>query len=105
MSDQPYRNDTDMKTKREMLTQDRDANTYFTQAQNNLGAELGGRFAHLARGQQEVVGQTPTMQYPRQPNYWANADSNVEMPLGVSVEDVPDMTTVDGVPKTFQRRI
>jgi hypothetical protein len=90
-----YRNEADMKTKREMLKQDRAANTYFEQASATMGQELGGRFAHLARGQQQVVGSTPNA-YPKIPGYWAEADCGVEPSLGV---DVNAMEPIGGPPE------
>ena len=93
-----FHNTATMKEKLEILRNDTaQHSTYFQQARDTQGQELGGRFAHLARGQQQVVGSAPTSQYPQQQGYWAHADSNVEMPLGVSVEDVPDMVSVDGL--------
>ena len=95
-----YRNEADMKTKREMLKQDRAANTYFEQASATMGQELGGRFAHLARGQQQVVGSTPNA-YPKIPGYWAEADSSVEPSLGM---DINAMEPIGGPPETVPAR-
>jgi hypothetical protein len=98
MEDKPYHNDADMKTKREMLTQDRAASTYFEQATGNVGAELGGRFQHLSRGQQHIVGQSPNA-YPALPanNPWSSNVVPDEEPLGYSVNDMPP---VGGPPET-----
>jgi hypothetical protein len=94
--------------------------TYLSKAQQDLGSELGGRYAHLGR-ETAVVGARPleldTSQdghaalalerehgrnpiYPQQPgNVWAADMGNVTPPLGISVNDVLDMETVDGKPR------
>jgi hypothetical protein len=129
-----YRNEADMKTKREMLSQDRAANTYLEQASATIGQELGGRFAHLARGQQQVVGSAPSP-YPKMPanSPWSCDPVPREEPLGVDINalepiggpaetvPVPEVETVlamtcsvitteveptkPQVSKTFRRRI
>jgi hypothetical protein len=119
-----YRNEADMKTKREMLSQDRKANTYFEQASATMGQELGGRFQHLARGQQQVVGSTPNA-YPRIPSGpWSEpCPTGIEPPLGYSLSAAPDLgepslaqscvptrhdpaptPQIEREPKTFRRR-
>jgi len=94
--------------------------TYLSKAQQELGSELGGRYAHLGR-ETTVVGARPleldTSQdghsalalekqrgrlpiYPAQPNNpWAADVGNVTPPLGISVNDVLDMETIDGKPR------
>jgi hypothetical protein len=93
----PYNNSATVKEKREALRND----TYLARAQNELGAELGGRFQHLARGQQHVVGTAPNP-WPQMPanNPWSSNVVPNEEPLGVDVSAVPDMTTVDGAPRS-----
>ena len=93
--------------------------TYLSRAVADAGAELG-RWRHLGR-ETTVVGARPleldTSQdghsalalerqrgrnpiYPQQPgNVWAADMGNVTPPLGISVNDVLDMETVDGKPR------
>jgi hypothetical protein len=93
----PYNNPATMQEKREALRND----TYLARAQNEIGQELGGRFQHLARGQQHVVGTAPDP-WPQMPanNPWSTNVVPNEEPLGVDVSAVPDMTTVDGAPRS-----
>jgi hypothetical protein len=94
-TDQPFRNESTQAERLRVLLQDtsaREATTFSRIAE--LDPKPGGRFSAT----QNVIRGGPD--YPRQPAYWANADSNVEMPLGVSVDDVPDMVSVDGSPRS-----
>jgi hypothetical protein len=65
--------------------------TYHSRAQSELGQELG-RFAHLTRGQQSVVGATSNI-YPAAAS-WTRDPVPDEKPLGYSVNDLPDLTRV-----------
>jgi hypothetical protein len=60
--------------------------TYLSRAVATMGNELGGRFSHLARGQQTVVGTGPNP-YPQQPanSPWAADVAGTEPPLGQDV--------------------
>ena len=94
--------------------------TYLSKAQQELGSELGGRYAHLGR-ETTVVGARPleldTSQdghsalalekqrgrlpiYPAQPNNpWAADAGSIERPFPIDVGAVPDMETIDGKPR------
>jgi hypothetical protein len=126
--DQPYHSDATQGERKSALANDRAqgqpiparGQTYLSKAQQELGSELGGRFAHLGR-ETTVVGARPleldTSQdghsalalekqrgrlpiYPQQPNnVWAADAGNVTPPLGISVNDVLDMETIDGKPR------
>ena len=94
--------------------------TYLSKAQQELGSELGGRYAHLGR-EMTVVGARPleldTSQdghaalalekqrgrlpiYPAQPNNpWAADAGSIEWPFPIDVGAVPDMETIDGKPR------
>jgi hypothetical protein len=98
MSDQqrPYHNESSQAQRKEVLNNDKaQHSTYLSRAAGSIGEELGGRFAALARGQQQVVGTAPSP-YPRQPSYWAEADNAVEPPLNV---DVNAMEPIGGPPE------
>ena len=94
--------------------------TYLSKAQQELGSELGGRYAHLGR-ETTVVGARPleldTSQdghsalalekqrgrlpiYPAQPNNpWAADAGSIERPFPIDVGALPDMETIDGKPR------
>jgi hypothetical protein len=91
-----YHNETSQSERRATLQND----TYLSRAAGNIGAELGGRFQHLARGQQQVVGTAPSP-YPKIPGYWAEADSSVEPSLGM---DINAMEPIGGPPETVPAR-
>jgi len=97
MSDRPYHNESSQSERRDVLRNERTQHsTYFEQAAATVGAELGGRFAALARGQQTVVGTAPSP-YPRQHGTpWSEPDPNQEPPLGV---DINAMEPVGGPPE------
>jgi hypothetical protein len=103
MSDatRPYDNPADMKTKREVLQQDRAASTYLDQARVSI-AELGGRFAHMAK-ETVVTGSVPFVHVPGQPatSYWGAGTRLPDEPkLGFSVErNLSDMETASGLPR------
>ncbi len=81
--------------------------TYHRQAQIDAGLEGGGggRFAQLARrkggAKPSVVGQSPTIQYPRLPagSPWSGPDNPLEPPLGWSVEDMEPVGTAEEIAK------
>ena len=89
-----------MRTKREVLEQDRTATTYFERQKAEAGRELG-RWSHLA---DQVVTGSGVPVYPRQSGTpWS--DSYIlpdEPPNGVDLEAVPDMETVDGLPRQLE---
>jgi hypothetical protein len=125
---QPFSNEASRDERAEVLRNDKAQHqpmpvrgqTYLSKAQQELGSELGGRYAHLGR-EMTVVGARPleldTSQdghaalalekqrgrlpiYPAQPNNpWAADAGNVTPPLGISVNDVLDMETIDGKPR------
>jgi hypothetical protein len=100
--DPTYNNPATMREKAEALRNDKEQHsTYHSQAVATQGQELGGRFSHLVRGQQHVVGTAP-IAYPAQPpgSPWGNSYILPDEPaLGVDLEAVPDMLTVDGSPR------
>jgi hypothetical protein len=100
MADQkPYFNESSQSERAETLRNDN--STYFEQARSTVGSEMGGRFQILARGQQHVVGTAP-IAYPAQPpgSPWGNSYILPDEPaLGVDLEAVPDMESVDGLPR------
>jgi hypothetical protein len=95
----PYENAADMKTKEEMLQQDRAASTYLEHARSD--AELGGRFAHMAK-ETVVTGSGPFIHVPGQPatSHWG-ADVRLpdEPPFPVDISKVLDTETLDGRPR------
>jgi hypothetical protein len=100
-TDRPFHSDASMGEKAEGLRNDQaQYSTYHQQAASTVGQELGGRFSHLARGQQQIVGTAP-IAYPAQPpgSPWGNSYILPdEPPTGVDLNWVGDMTTVDGAP-------
>jgi hypothetical protein len=97
----PYENAVDMKTKQEVLQQDRAAGTYFEHARSNAEVELSGRFRHLAK-EQIVTGSVPFVHVPGQPatSHWgAGTRLPDELPLGIDVNAVADTETLDGKPR------
>jgi hypothetical protein len=91
MSDQQYHNETSQAERKQALKNDQaQHSTLFERAKGEVGQELGGRFAHLARGQQHIVGtQGPT--YPRiNSGPWARpCPTGISPPLGYSVDAMP----------------
>jgi hypothetical protein len=116
---QPFHNDTPMADRVEALRNDRaqegtqqstgtegtqqrptKPDTYLSRAASSVGAELGGRFAHLA--EQTIVGDRIAQLkgaprkylYPWQPPNSPFACDPVpdEPPLGFSINDVPDVS-------------
>src|SRR6516165_9022653 len=123
---QPFHSDADAAQKLEALRNDRSqgqprptgGQTYLSKAQQELGSELGGRYAHLGR-ETTVVGARPleldTSQdghsalalqrermaqglphYPRQEHPFACDVGNIEPAFPINVNALPDMETVDG---------
>jgi hypothetical protein len=80
-----FRNDSSQDERKAVLKNDRQAQTYFERAQETIGEEMGGRFAHLAK-----ASVTPVPQVPRQPPNSPFAGDVVppEPPLGYSVNDM-----------------
>jgi len=108
----PYDNPADMKTRQEVLQQDRAASTYLDQARSSI-AELGGRFAlgrettvvgarpleldtsqdgHSARALERQRGRLPV--YPVHPAHPFAVDAPTEPPLGIDVNAVKDVSKV-----------
>jgi hypothetical protein len=93
----PYHNETSQDERREALINDRDQAqssqgvTYIARATATMGDELGGRFAHLARGQQQVVGTGPSP-YPQLPSGspWRRDPVPQEPPLNQDVNALPE---------------
>jgi hypothetical protein len=125
---QPFHSDASKGDRLEALRHDRAqgqpipvrGQTYLSKAQQELGSELGGRYAHLGRettvvgarpleldtsqdghaalGSQRERGRLPI--YPQQPgNVWAADAGNVEKPFPVDISKVADTETVDGLPR------
>src|SRR6516164_8262967 len=90
-NDLPYHNPATMREKHEALSNDQaQHSTYLEQAAATVGQELGGRFAHLSRGQQHIVGTTPNA-VPRLPSNspWSSTVVPDELPLGYSIDQLP----------------
>jgi hypothetical protein len=85
-TDQPFRNDADMKTKLEVLRNDK--STFFDRARAEAGQELG-RYSHLGK-EQAVTGSRPVQQWPTIPSGpWSEPDpSGQEPPLNVDISKV-----------------
>jgi hypothetical protein len=98
-----YHNETPQSERREILKSD----TYLSRAASSVGAELGGRFAHLAR-EQTVVGTAPSP-WPTMPanNPWARDPVPDEKPLGYSVNDLEGFNPPEQAPivKPTWRRV
>ena len=96
-NDSPYHNETSMDERREALKNDTTKgggpsnDTYLSRAARSLGAELGGRFAHLGK-EQSVVGQRGPHVWPRQPtgSPWRGDEVPDEPPLGINVNALPE---------------
>jgi len=72
--------------------------TYMSQSIARIGEELGGRFRHLAK-EQIVTGSVPFVHVPGQPatSHWGDGTRLPdEPPLGIDVNAVGDVTTLDG---------
>ena len=108
----PYDNPADMKTRQEVLQQDRAASTYLDQARSSI-AELGGRFAlgrettvvgarpieldtsqdgHAALALQAERGRLPV--YPVHPAHPFVIDAGTELPFPVDISAVKDVSKV-----------
>ena len=76
--------------------------TYMSQSIARIGEELGGRFRHLAK-EQIVTGSVPFVHVPGQPatSHWGDDGTRLptEPPLGIDVNAVGDVTTLDGKPR------
>jgi hypothetical protein len=96
--DQPFHNDTSQAERRAVLQQDR-AGTYFEHARSN--AELGGRFSPMAK-ETVVTGSAPFVHLSGQPatSPWGSSARLPDEPaLGVDINAVGDVTTLDGKPR------
>jgi hypothetical protein len=104
-NDQNYFNDTSQEERAATLKNDTtqgggiSGDTYLSRAARSIGAELGGRFAHLGSDQTVVgTGDPQHRMHSMQPadGYWgANSRLPDEPPLGFSIEAVPDTSKVD----------
>jgi hypothetical protein len=80
----PVRTDITMKEKEAVLRNDLRANTFAGRAQAEAD-DVRGRWAEINKS--NVVGATPTPQYPAGPN-WSVDPTGVEPPLGIDVNAV-----------------
>ena len=108
MHDQPYFNETPEAERRQIVKGDARklqepgdrGSTYMSQSIARIGEELGGRFRHLAK-EQIVTGSVPFVHVPGQPatSHWGDGTRLPdELPLGVDINAVGDVTTLDGKP-------
>jgi hypothetical protein len=104
MSERPYFNEATQAQRREALLNDQaQHSTMFERARNEIGLELGGRFAKYGQ-EQQVVGTGPSP-YPRMSGGpWSKPDpSGTEPSLGYSVDQLEPIggppETVDGAPR------
>jgi hypothetical protein len=80
-----FQNNSSQAERREVLKNDRQAQTYFERAQETIGEEMGGRFKHL--GSASVTG---VPQYPQQPpnSVWSGDVVPPEPPLGFDINSM-----------------
>ena len=78
---QPFNNSASQAERREELRQQ----TLQFRTAADLGLENSGRFAKPF----EVIGSSPTPQYPQVAPNWANDPTGVEPPLGYSIDEAP----------------
>jgi hypothetical protein len=93
-------NDSTQAERRQVLKNDRQAQTYFERAQVEVGSELGGRFRHLAPA--SVAG---VPQYPQQPpnSPFHHDPTGPEPPLGIDVNSMTGAGQPDPVLEEAQQ--
>jgi hypothetical protein len=79
----PYHQNSDQREREAILRNDR-ANTFAGRAQAEAD-DVRGRWTQINKS--DVVGATPTPQYPAEPN-WSVDPTGVEPPLGIDVNTV-----------------
>ena len=90
MSNQPFNNETDQQTRRQVLK-----DTYLSRAQADAELEAQGRFK---KHNPTIVTGIP--EYPRQPSDspWASPDPNPEPPLGYEIDAQPELGGAPALP-------
>jgi hypothetical protein len=80
----PYHQNADQREREQILRNDLRANTFAGRAQAEAD-DVRGRWAQINKS--DVVGATPTPQYPAGPN-WSVDPTGVEPPLGFDVNQI-----------------